>query len=472
MNPQPRKINDSPSESNGKSQQQKQKKTKSSTQLPQPGTAQGSCAFDNAMITLVPITDAAHVVHGPSGCAASIWGNYTSLSSDSMLYKIRFSTDIDESDIIFGGAKKLYKGILELQRRYKPTAVFVYSTCITALIGDDIEGICKDVTDKTGTPTIPVHCPGFIGSQKGGNRVAGEALLEHVIGTAQPDITTPYDINLIGEYNIAGAIWNVLPLLEKLGIRVLAKITGDAVYKEVCYAHRAKLNVILSSKALINIAKKMEKLYGIPYIEESIYGIEQISQCLRNIAAKLGNPDLVERAENLIAEETSVLEEKLTPYRVRLQGKRIVLSIKNFKSWLIIFAAQKLGMEVIAVCTKNPTEDELARIKNLFIQDGRILESETPEAISQLINNNQADILIADGRYLNTALIAKIPFLDINIERNHAYAGYIGILAMTRELYATFYNPVWEQVSQPASWDVQKPGEEITPSSPTSLEEI
>ncbi|MDF5707251.1 MAG: nitrogenase iron-molybdenum cofactor biosynthesis protein NifE [Nostoc sp. S4] len=472
MNPQPRKINDSFSESNDENQQQKQKKRKPSTQLPQPGTAQGSCAFDSAMITLVPITDAAHIVHGPSGCAASIWGNYTSLSSGSMLYKTRFTTDTDESDIIFGGAKKLYKGILELQRRYKPTAVFVYSTCITALIGDDIEGICKDVTEKTGIPTIPVHCPGFIGSQNLGNRVAGEALLEHVIGTAEPDITTPLDINLIGEYNIAGAIWNVLPLLEKLGIRVLAKITGDALYQEVCYAHRAKLNVILSSKALINIAKKMEKLYGISYIEESIYGVEQINQCLRNIAAKLGDPDLIERTENLIAEETSGLEEKLTPYRIRLQGKRIVVSIKNFKSWLIIFAAQKLGMEIIAICTQNNSEEELVRIKSLLGRDGIVLESESPEAILQLINNNQANILISDARYRDTALIARIPFLDINIERNHAYAGYRGILEMARELYATFYSPVWEQVCRPVLWDLGKTAQEITGTSPSSLEEI
>ncbi|MFN6571623.1 nitrogenase iron-molybdenum cofactor biosynthesis protein NifE [Dendronalium sp. ChiSLP03b] len=458
MNPTPRKMNDSLRESNSDNEQHRQKKKNSSTQLPQPGTAQGSCAFDSAMITLVPITDAAHVVHGPSGCAASIWGNYTSLSSGSMLYKIRFTTDIEESDIIFGGAKKLYKGILELQRRYKPAAVFVYSTCITALIGDDIEGICKDATEKTGIPTIPVHCPGFIGSQNLGNRVAGEAMLSHIIGTTEPDTSTPYDINLIGDYNIAGAIWNVLPLLEKLGIRVLAKITGDALYKEVCYAHRAKLNVILSSKALINVAKKMEKLYDIPYIEESIYGVEQINQCLKNIAAKLGHPDLVEHTEELIAEETNVLEEKLTPYRTRLQGKRIVLSIKSFKSWLIIFATKKLGMKVTAICTQNNTEDELAIIKSFLGQDGIVLESETPKEILQVINKNQADILIADGRYLDTALIARIPFLDINKERNHAYAGYIGIVEIAQELYATFYNPVWEQVRQPVPWEVREAG--------------
>ncbi|MBD2512670.1 nitrogenase iron-molybdenum cofactor biosynthesis protein NifE [Nostoc muscorum FACHB-395] len=462
MNPTPGKTNDSLSGSNSEDarQQQIQKKKKSSTQLPQPGTTQGSCAFDSAMMTLVPITDAAHVVHGPSGCAASIWGSYSSLSSGSMLYKIRFSSDIDENDIIFGGAKKLYKGILELQRRYKPAAVFVYSTCITALIGDDIEGVCKDATEKTGIPTIPVHCPGFIGNQNLGNRVAGEAMLSHVIGTAEPDTTTPYDINLIGEYNIAGAIWNVLPLLDKLGIRVLAKITGDAIYKKVCYAHRAKLNVIFSSKALINMAKRMEKQYGIPYIEESIYGIEQINQCLRNIAAKLGNSSLQERTEKLIAEETAAIDEKLALYITQLQGKRVLLSIGSFKSWLIIFAAKKLGMEVIAILTNNNTEEDRIRVKTLLGQDGIILEQNSPQEILQIINANQADMLIADKHHQGTSLTARIPFLDVNQERNHAYAGYMGILEVARELYAAFYTPVWEQVSQPAPWETGNSPEE------------
>jgi nitrogenase molybdenum-cofactor synthesis protein NifE len=377
-----------------------------------------------------------------------------------MLYKIRFSSDIDENDIIFGGAKKLYKGILELQRRYRPAAVFVYSTCITALIGDDIEGVCKDATEKTGIPTIPVHCPGFIGNQNLGNRVAGEAMLSHVIGTAEPDTTTPYDINLIGEYNIAGAIWNILPLLEKLGIRVLAKITGDAIYKEVCFAHRAKLNVLLSSKALINMAKRMEKQYGIPYIEESMYGIEQINQCLRNIAAKLGNSSLQERTEKLIAEETAAIDEKLAFYITQLQGKRVLLSIGSFKSWLIIFAAKKLGMEVIAISTNNNTEEDRIRVETLLGQDGIILEQNSPQEILQIINVNQADMLIADKHHQDTSLTARIPFLDVNQERNHAYAGYMGILEVARELYAAFYTPVWEQVSQPAPWETGNSPEE------------
>lgn len=199
----------------------------------------------------------------------------------------------------------------------------------------------------------------------------------------------------------------------------------------------------------------MQKRYGIPYIEESIYGVEQINQCLRNIAAKLGDADLQERTERLIAEETAALDEKLAVYRTQLQGKRVVLYTGSFKSWLIIFAAQKLEMKVIATSTLNSTEEEIARIKSLLGEDSIILQQDSPEEMLQIINENQADMLIAGDRFQDTALTAKIPFFNINTERNHPYAGYLGILEVAKELYAAFHNPVWSEVRQPAPWDAE-----------------
>ena len=75
---------------------------------------------------------------------------------------------------------------------------------------------------------IPVNSPGFVGPKNLGNKLAGEALLDHVIGTEEPEYTTPYDINIIGEYNLSGELWQVKPLLDELGIRILACISGDA----------------------------------------------------------------------------------------------------------------------------------------------------------------------------------------------------------------------------------------------------
>lgn len=436
-------------------------KNKACKQQAQPGAAQGGCAFDGASIALVPITDVAHLVHGPIACSGNSWGSRGSLSSGPMTYKMGFTTDLTENDIIFGGEKKLYKAISQVIKRYEPAAVFVYLTCVTALIGDDLDAVCEAASKKLGKPVIPVHSPGFVGSKNLGNRLGGEALLDHVVGTAEPEYTTPYDINLIGEYNIAGEMWGVLPLFEKLGIRVLAKITGDARYQEVCYAHRAKLNVMICSKALINMARKMEERYGIPYIEESFYGVADINRCLRNIAQKLGDRELQERVEKLIVEETAALDQALAPYRARLQGKRMVLYTGGVKSWSVISAAQDLGMKVVATSTKKSTEEDKARIKELLGEDGIMMQKGNAQELLRVIEKTKADLLVAGGRNQYTALKARIPFLDINQERHHPYAGYVGMIEMARELEEALYSPIWEQVRKPAPWEAWSGGVEV-----------
>jgi len=426
-------------------------------QQAKPGAAQGGCAFDGASIALVPITDVAHLVHGPIACAGNSWGVRGSLSSGDTLYKTGFTTDLSENDIIFGGEKKLYTAIHDVQARYNPAAVFVYSTCVTALIGDDLDAVCKAATEKLGLPVVPIQSPGFVGSKNLGNRLAGEALLEYVIGTAEPETTTPYDINLIGEYNIAGELWGVLPLFEKVGIRVLSKITGDARYQEVAYAHRAKLNVMICSKALINLAHTMEERYGIPYIEESFYGVADMNHCLRAIAAKLGDATMQARVEAVIAEETAQLNQQLTPYRERLQGKRVVLYTGGVKSWSIISAAQDLGITVVATSSKKSTEADKARIKELLGQEGIMLEKGGAAELLKVIEKTNADMLIAGGRNQYTALKARIPFLHINQERHNPYSGYGGLLEMAKELDETLHSPVWAEVRREAPWETSHP---------------
>lgn len=452
---------------------------KACQQQAKPGAAQGGCAFDGASIALVPITDVAHLVHGPIACAGNSWGGRGSLSSGSTLHKMGFTTDLSENDIILGSEKKLFKAIQDIYERYQPAAVFVYSTCVTALTGDDLNAVCKAAVEKVGIPVVPIHSPGFVGSKNLGNRLAGEALLEHVIGTAEPEYTTPYDINLIGEYNIAGELWGVLPLLEKVGIRVLSKITGDARYQEVAYAHRAKLNVMICSKALINLAHKMEERYGIPYIEESFYGVADMNRCLRDIADKLGDAALRSRVEAVIAEETAKLEQHLAPYRDRLQGKRVVLYTGGVKSWSIISAAQDLGIKVVATSSKKSTEEDKARIKKLLGEDGIMLEKGGAPELLKVIEKTKADMLIAGGRNQYTALKARIPFLHINQERHNPYSGYGGLLEMAKELDETLHSPVWAEVRRAAPWEEAAIAptesgipESATPESPTPTKVI
>lgn len=76
----------------------------------------------------------------------------------------------------------------------------------------------------------------------------------------------------------------------------------------------------------------------------------------------------------------------------------------------------------------------------------------SPKALIGIVEEYQADILIAGGRNMYTALKARIPFLDINQEREFAYAGYTGMLELARQLCLALESPVWDAVRTPAPW--------------------
>lgn len=422
---------------------------------PQPGAAAGGCAFDGAMITLVPIADAAHVVHGPIACAGNSWDGRGSLSSGPTLYRRGFTSDIREHDVVFGGEQRLYETVTEVVERHRPAAVFVYSTCVTATIGDDLDAVCRAAATTAGVPVIPVHSPGFAGSKNLGNRLAGQALLDHVIGTEEPTSPGERDVNLVGEYNIAGELWDVTPVLARLGIRVAACISGDARYREVASAHRARATMVVCARSLLALARGLEERYGIPWFEGSFYGIRAMSESIRGFARILddGGNGLVRHAEDLIAEEEAQAATLLEPYRKRLAGARAVLYTGGVKSWSVVSALQDLGIEVVASGATKSTEGDVDKIVSLLGPGGRILDEGSPAELLQVVAETKADVLVAGGRNQYTALKGRLPFLDINQERHVPYAGYAGAVELARRLDLALSSPVWEQAQRPAPWD-------------------
>ncbi len=431
-----------------------------------------SCAYDGARVVLMPITDVIHLVHGPIACAGNSWDNRGARSSGSQLYRRGFTTEMLQNDVIFGGEKKLYKAIRELAERYpEAKAVFVYATCVTAMTGDDIEAVCKAAAEKVSIPVIPVNTPGFIGDKNIGNRLAGEVLFKYVIGSAEPPPFVPppnwggderggYDINLIGEYNIAGDLWGMLPLFDRLGIRVLSCFSGDAKFEELRYAHRAKLNVIICSKSLTNLAKKMQKQFGMPYLEESFYGMTDVAKALRDIARELDNTVnglekrvMQDRVERLIAEEEEKCRLLLAPYREKLAGKRAVLFTGGVKTWSMVNALAELGVEILAAGTQNSTLEDFYRMKALMHKDARIIEDTSTAGLLSVMYDKMPDLIVAGGKTKFLALKTKTPFLDINHGRSHPYAGYEGMVTFARQLDLTVNNPIWPVLNGTAPWE-------------------
>jgi nitrogenase molybdenum-cofactor synthesis protein NifE len=208
---------------------------------------------------------------------------------------------------------------------------------------------------------------------------------------------------------------------------------------------------------MINIARKMEERYGIPFFEGSFYGIGDMSDALRGISRLLvdrgADRELLSRTEAVIEREEARAWERIAPYKPRLAGKRALLFTGGVKSWSVVAALQEAGLVVTGTSVKKSTPDDKARIKELVKEDAHMLDDLKPREMYAMLKEARVDIMLSGGRTQFVALKAKMPWLDINQERHHAYAGYVGMVALIKEIDRALSNPIWDQIRRAAPWE-------------------
>ena len=195
----------------------------------------------------------------------------------------------------------------------------------------------------------------FLAARTWANRLAGEALLEHVIGTAEPEYTTPYDINLIGEYNIAGETWGVLPLFEKAGHSGACQNFRRCPLWGNCLrpSGQAECADLLQGADQPGHQNGGALRHSLQPKNPSTASKTSTIACA-HIAQRLGDADLQARVEALIAEETARLDVQLAPYRERLKDKRVVIYTGGVKSWSINLSGS--GSRHQSSCHQHPQE--------------------------------------------------------------------------------------------------------------------
>jgi len=85
--------------------------------------------------------------------------------------------------------------------------------------------------------------------------------------------------------------------------------------------------------------------------------------------------------------------------------------------------------------------------------DAHMIDDMTPRQMYDMLRDARADIMLSGGRSQFIALKARMPWLDINQERHHAYAGYEGMVELVHQIDRALGNPIWRQVRAPAPWE-------------------
>jgi len=305
-------------------------------------------------VIMGPTRDIVNLVHGPIGCSFYAWltrRNQTDAGPDGENYMTYcFSTDMQDSDIIFGGEKKLARAIQEAYDLFHPKSIAVFATCPVGLIGDDIHTVTRQMKEKFGDCNVyAFSCEGYKGvSQSAGHHIANNQVFRHIVGENDEVKPGKYKINLLGEYNIGGDGFEIDRIFKKCGITNIATFSGNSTYDQFASAHTADLNAVMCHRSINYVADMLETKYGIPWIKVNFIGANATAKSLRKIAEYFGDKTLINKVEKVITEEMPEVEAVSGDVRTRTEGKTAMMFVGGSRAHHYQELFAEMGMKTIS----------------------------------------------------------------------------------------------------------------------------
>lgn len=353
-------------------------------------THRGCCYAGCKGVVLGPLKDIVLLTHGPIGCGYYSWGTRRNKAAvqkgDGNFIQYCFSTDLQESDIVFGGEKKLKAAIKEIVEVFSPKAIFICSTCPVGLIGDDLPAVAAEAKEIYGVEVISFPCEGYKGvSQSAGHHIANNKIIKHLIGTSDYK-PKKHSVNILGEYNIGGDSWEIARVLKLIGYEVISVMTGDGSIDDIRKAHVADLNLVQCHRSINYIAEMMKIQYGTAWMKADFIGVSGTVKTLRDMAEFFNEPELTARTEEVIANELEEIKEDMEYYKSKLTGKTACLFVGGSRSHHYQLLLKELGVETTLAAYEFahrddyegreviPTIIEDADLKNIEVLDVNKIE--------------------------------------------------------------------------------------------------
>ncbi len=313
----------------------------------------GCCYAGCKGVVLGPTRDIVNIVHGPIGCSFYAWltrRNQTDPGPEGENYmNYCFSTDMQDTNIVFGGEKKLEQAIREAYTLFKPHAIAIFSTCPVGLIGDDVHQVARAMKEELGINVFGFSCEGYKGvSQSAGHHIANNGIFKHVVGLNDEDKGGKYKVNLLGEYNIGGDSFVIEKYFEEMGITLISAFSGNSSIHQFENSHTADLNMVMCHRSINYIAEMMEKKYGIPWMKVNFIGAEATAKSLRKLAEYFEDPELMEKAETIIKREMKDVKKVIADVKPRTDGKLAMMFVGGSRAHHYQELFNEIGMRTVS----------------------------------------------------------------------------------------------------------------------------
>ena len=232
------------------------------------------------------IPDSIMLIVAPGCC-----GRNTSMISSMPQYEDRFFyLTMDETDIVTGRhLKKVPKAVQEIcdSLEKKPSVVMICITCVDALLGTDMERICRKSEEKTGLPVRPCY---MYALTREGRKPPMVHVRQSLYSLLEPKKKKGNVVNLLGFFSPLMDDCELYGMLEKAGVKTVHEISRCKDYEEYQTMAEANFNLVLHPEARFAAEDFHEKLQ-IPFIElRRLYQIDKITKQYQALGNVLGIP--------------------------------------------------------------------------------------------------------------------------------------------------------------------------------------
>lgn len=327
------------------------------------------CAFNGAMNMSIHIRDAVILAHSPKSC---IYLSYQGVSSSgrrrlfergvilpSSIVPNMVSTEMTEDDMVFGGTEKLLDTVLKIKnRRPRPKAVIVVSSCPAGIIGDDIEK--AKALSEPDFPVIILKADGNLtGDYLQGMLMTYTQLARQIIEPAAA--VCENTVNVIFEKvvskNTESNFNTMSRYLSRMGVRVNCRFLCNTDFDSLKNFCSAPLN-LLAYKDYTGIILEdfFKKEYGSEFYEDPFpVGFAETESWLKGVGKFFGKE---REAEEITEQNRRIYRERIGNVRKSLAGKKLMVVTYNHDLDWILKTAMDAGMDIVKLCILNNSQDE------------------------------------------------------------------------------------------------------------------
>ena len=408
------------------------------------------------------VRDAVLVQHAPLGCATGQVYYNVIFRNGSMRRGLPvrnlhvLSTNLRERDMVYGGGDKLAQTIRDAYARHRPQAIFVATSCPTAIIGDDVAGIAGDLETELGIPVVPLFCEGFKSKHwSSGFDASQHGILRQIV---RKNPTKKQD-DLINVINLWGT--DVFtPMLGELGLRV-NYVVDLATVEDLAQMSEAAATVGFCYTLSTYLAAALEQEFGVPEIKApQPYGFAGTDAWLREIARVTHRE---EQAEAYIAREHARVRPQLAPLKEKLKGLKGYIATGSAYAHGILTILRELGIQVDGSMvfhhdpvydSQDPREDTLAHlVDNYGDVDHIAIGNRQQYQFYALLQRVKPDFIIIRHNGL-APLAARLGIPAIPLGDEHIAIGYQGMLSLGESIldvlaHRKYHQDIAEHVELP-----------------------